>query len=276
MIYLAGLGIAFLSIVASILHLHQSIFSYFDLVAFFVVLGGTGAVAVITLPWDCKAEIKDSLKKLAFSRASDQQALLTETFQVIESIGNGRLHIEITTPGLPGEVLKHGCELIRLGFDSDKIELILSEKIKHAVQRSYKVANAFRSLAKYPPAFGLVGTVLGLVSLMRALADSQGAQETGLRMAVALVATLYGLLLSNLVINPAGEQVSRLASEVKKDSGIALQGILLASERTSLLESQELLNCFVSPEFKVNFLSFGGESAAQAAASDGVKEGAAA
>jgi chemotaxis protein MotA len=122
----------------------------------------------------------------------------------------------------------------------------------------------------------LVGTVLGLVSLMRALADSQGAQETGLRMAVALVATLYGLLLSNLVINPAGEQVSRLASEVKKDSGIALQGILLASERTSLLESQELLNCFVSPEFKVNFLSFGGDSAAQAAASDGVKEGAAA
>jgi chemotaxis protein MotA len=275
MIYLTGLGIAFLSIAASILHLHQNIFSYFDLVAFFVVLGGTGAVAVITLPWDCKSEIKASLRKLAFSRPNDPQALLTETFQTIEAVANGRLHINVNYPGLPGEILRHGCELIRLGFSTDKIELILSEKIKYATQRSYKVANSFRSLAKYPPAFGLVGTVLGLVSLMRALADSQGAQETGLRMAIALVATLYGLLLSNLVINPAGEQISRFAGEMQKDAGIALQGILLASERTSMLESQELLNCFVSPEFKVNFLAFG-EPSAEAGQPETNKEGAAA
>ncbi|MBX9766562.1 MAG: MotA/TolQ/ExbB proton channel family protein, partial [Bdellovibrionales bacterium] len=138
---------------------------------------------------------------------------------------------------------------------TQRIETILRERVFQSTKRYKKVANAFKTLAKYPPAFGLMGTVLGLVNLMLTITKGVDAKEAGLEMAVALVATLYGLILSNLVLNPAGEYVMKEAQGEEEFGEVALQAILLLSQRTSLLESQELLNSFVGDQHQVDLLA---------------------
>jgi chemotaxis protein MotA len=162
-----------------------------------------------------------------------------------------------------------GTELIALGFDHSKIHSILSERIYQWGERKQRVANSIRSLAKYPPAFGLVGTVLGLVSLMRSISDGASSSEAGVRMAVALVATLYGLLTANLILNPAGENILKSVNEEKKAAEIALEAILMAAQGVNLLEAQEVLNSHVGPDDRINILG-------SAATSDDSAEGSAA
>ncbi len=230
MFYLLGLAVASLSIVASILHLKQSIHTYFDFVAVAVVFGGTLAVSLIVLPWGHRREIFRSVKNLLSFPDRRYSLLARECLQFIAQMNEG-VRPQVNLSGLAGEILVEGGELILLGIGNDKIELILFERIHQRTSTYQTIAQAFRSLAKYPPAFGLVGTVLGLVSLMRSVADGSPSQEIGVRMAVALVATLYGLLAANLVINPAGETVLRLAVEEKKEAETALQAVLLAAEK---------------------------------------------
>jgi chemotaxis protein MotA len=263
MIYPLGLIIAFISIALSVFHLRQSVFSYFDLVALLVVFGGTTAVAVITLPWEYRGELKKSFKDLFSARKRNPRELLGECMSLVQTARAGGTFSEFRTEGPAGDVLRDGAELLTLGFSAEKIETILGERIRQSTDRANRVANAIRSLAKYPPAFGLVGTVLGLVSLMRTLSDGGNAQETGLRMAVALVATLYGLLVSNLLLNPAGEHVLKFSVEDEKDGEIALQAVLLASERASLLEAQEMLNSFVDRKSRINILGGSADGAVQ-------------
>jgi len=255
MLYVTGIAISVLSIVFSIFHLKQSPAVYLDFIALAVVIGGTVAVAIMTLPWEHKRQIINGLKSLFAKRERNLKEVALESFAMVSSfVENGR-RSDVRLDGVAGSILGDGAELIELGFKTDRTQAILEERIHQATTDAQYVANAFRSLAKYPPAFGLVGTVLSLVSVMRAVSTGATAQETGMRMAVALVATFYGLLVANLFVSPAGEAILKNALEEKKEAEIALQAILLASERVSLLEAQEMLNSFVPRHERISMIT---------------------
>jgi chemotaxis protein MotA len=265
--FIAGIIIAFVTITFSIFHLKQDFTNYFDPVGLMVVSGGTLAVAVIVLPWNYISEIRDSFKDLFSGHSIDMKILNQECFNLIRSAHAGQPRFDASTSKfIAHRVLQDGAELIQLGFTHHKIASILDERIHQSYERRQKVANSIRSLAKYPPAFGLVGTVLGLMSLMRAISEGASSTETGTRMAVALVATLYGLITANLIINPIGENVLKKVMDEKKGAELALQAVLLASQKVNLLESQETLNSYVRHIDRLSLFSDSGESTGGAAA----------
>lgn len=254
MFYLSGLLFAAISLVAAVVHLNQSFSSYYDFVGVVMVFGGTFSIAIITFSWSLHKEIFFRFRELFYRPMLDKRELLTACMIVQESVSKGVFNIDIKGHGIAKSILRDGVELIQLGFVTDKIELILKERLFQAANRTRIIANSIRSLAKYPPAFGLTGTVLGLVHLMRGVSDGMSPQETGIRMAIALIATFYGLLVANLIVSPAGEAISRNANEDEKLGEIALQAVLLASERVNLLEAQEMLNSFVGNDERIDFL----------------------
>lgn len=257
MYYIVGILVAVGSLIASIVHLGQSASSYFDMVGFTMVIGGTFATAVITFPWDISREIFSRIRELFYRPLPDKNQLLLSCMQVNENILKDVFTFSTTHTSLPYRILKDGTELIQLGFSSEKIEAILKERLYQATERAKLVGASIRSLSKYPPAFGLAGTVLGLVHLMRGVSDGMSPQETGVRMAIALIATFYGLLVANLIVNPAGEAIYKNANEEEKLGALALQAILLAADRVNLLEAQEMLNSFVPERERVDVLGLG-------------------
>jgi chemotaxis protein MotA len=261
MVYLSGLLIAASAIVFSALHLRQDIGNYLDPVGIAVVLGGTLAVAVITVPWEIHAEIRLALLRLLSNPRVDYRAINQECLDFINVVRQGAGRYTPKGRGEASKLLAEGAELISLGFEEAKIRSILEEHIFQLVERRQRVANSLRGLAKYPPAFGLVGTVLGLVSLMNAISAGASSTEAGSRMAVALVATLYGLLLANLVLNPAGENVMKSTNEERRSLELALEAVLLAAGTSSMLEAQEMLNARVAPTERIRAMAEAGAEA---------------
>lgn len=239
---LVGFAIAAASFGLSLHHLNQEARNFFDWVALFVVLGGTGAVTAITLqPSERKEAATGLLRLFRGGQPKSAGPLLRDCLLFFDEQ-------EFTSPkgSLPHTVLNSGREMIALGLSSERIYSILRERIENQYEVRKKAAQGIRSLAKYPPAFGLMGTVLGLVELMRALAQGLDPKETGLKMAVALVATMYGLVLANLIINPLGESILKEAQTERQLSVIALRAVMLSCEQATRVETIELLNAFAA------------------------------
>lgn len=251
MTYLFGIAIALISLFISIFNLRQSFGNYFDIVAFTMVFGGTIAVAVIILPWKNYRDIKSALKSLTEVSTNDLNVVILECLNFLKG---GKQLEKSNLKGLAAEILRDGIELRTLGFKKEKVNQILTFRIDQSIERMAKIANVVRSLSKYPPAFGLAGTVLGLVNIMRHVSEGADSKTAGMLMAVALVATLYGLLLSNLVVNPAGEAILKSATYQKKSAEIVLESLMLLFEGSSMLEAEEILNSYVHPLERVNTL----------------------
>lgn len=250
-----GILIAVSALVASIFHLKQDASNFWDFVGFVCVIGGTFAVAVITIPWQHRRIVLRSVAALFIPERSTQSTIVADCVAFMVNYRDGKVEDDFGVTGLAGTTLRDGAELMGLGFSKDRIHEILEERIHQSFERFQVVANAFRSLAKYPPAFGLAGTVLGLVTLMRSVSSGADAKQTGAMMAIALMATFYGLLVANMIVNPAGEHMLKSANAERKDAEIALHTILLQLEGVTLLEAQEILNSYVAPERRVNMMS---------------------
>lgn len=231
-------------------HLKQTLANYYDFVALFVVFGGTGALFILLLPWQARSDLKSAMKELLFGGPPKDKLVLRECLDFIQTgkveAVNGQFH---------RQTLRDGLELMQLGFDQKRITAILEERLQQMSKRRRRVANSFRNLAKYPPAFGLIGTVLGLVTVMRGVSTGLDGKQTALEMAIALVATMYGLFLANLVINPAGELILKNTVEAEAHGLLSIKAVSLLMEKRSLLESQEVLNSHVAPESRISTLN---------------------
>ncbi len=254
LLYPVGIIIAIAAMWASVVHLQQDVSSYYDLVAILVVFGGTFAVAVVTLPWGLKKDLTKGFLYLIGKSTANQRLALNESLHFYQSASGGA-YKAADKRYLYQQILDEGFELVSLGLPKEKIESILTERVVQYVKRQKRVANAIRGLSKYPPAFGLMGTVLGLVNVMTGVSTGADGKQTAIKMALALVATMYGLIVANLVINPAGELILKRAIEEESQADMAIMAVLLVAEKVSALEAQETLNSFVSEEDRVSLIS---------------------
>jgi chemotaxis protein MotA len=251
--YIVGLFIATIGFVMASIHLQQGIAAYMDYVAFFVVLLGTFAVMLITFPAAPMSMLFKIFIKKFFGTS---QSVKTHVERCSQTFVNRKFSGD--NKFIEDNMLRDGLEMLSLGFSPERISEIMSLRFETYSRRINMLAAWLRRGAKYPPAFGLAGTVLGLIHLMRGISEGIDAKETGIRMAVALVATFYGLLISNLLLYPMGEW---LQEEIKRDeikSEVSLQTILLISTGANLVEANEVLSSFVEPgELRQTILSGG-------------------
>jgi len=251
--YILGILLSLGSIYGGMYVLEQQVGMYFDHVALSIVVGCTFAVSIIILPWTQFKTILQSLLYLIKPTNYNYPQLVKECLHFIGNVDNKDPFLS-QKDDQPHRVLREGKELIDLKFSVEDIEAILQERISQAMESKLEVAKAFHSLAKYPPAFGLIGTVFGLVDLMRAITNGLEPAQTGAKMAIALVATLYGLVVANIIVAPIAECINKQITDERKQTDIALQTILLASQKENLLVSQEMLNSYIARNKRVNVL----------------------
>ena len=170
MAFIIGISIAVISVLASLESLGHHYSEFIDEVAIFIVLGGTLAVSVVILPWQYAGQIFRSLLSLIIPKTTTTSGVVSQALEFAKSRYYGT-DFKTRLNGLSKQVLEDGQELLQLGFSKYDIENILSQRINFYTNRIYRIANAFKGVAKYPPAFGLMGTVFGLVELMKAITE---------------------------------------------------------------------------------------------------------
>lgn len=235
-----GFLIVSLGFYISLEHLQQGIEQYWDLIAFAMVVFGTIAVSVMTMP---SFKLKHTLR-IFFRGVGSNHGLRDKTIKESMGIMNGQSPKK-DSKRIEHKILVDGLELIHLGFTKSKIQEILVDRIDKYVDDSVTVGQWVRGLSKYPPAFGLAGTVLGLIHLMKGLSEGADPKETGIRMAIALVATFYGIVVANIFLNPVGDRIMSNTKEDQNLAEISLNAIIMICEKTNFVEVVEQMNNFI-------------------------------
>ena len=139
--------------------------------------------------------------------------------------------------------LHAGLQLVMDNEPTEQIADRMGWHIQQIREEEQSDANMLRTLASLAPAFGMFGTLLGLANMLQTL--SYDPTQIGSGMAVALITTMYGVLLANLVFKPMALRIESLAERRIESLRILLEGVLLMNERRSPTAIRETLRSLV-------------------------------
>ena len=131
------------------------------------------------------------------------------------------------------------------GFDETQIKELLTKDINHTVQRHSTGQKVFKGMGASAPAFGMIGTLIGLVQM---LANMANPQDIGPAMAVALLTTLYGALLANLIFLPLADKLALRSQQEQTSKNLILDAALGIARGLSGMVFQETLKIHLSPK----------------------------
>lgn len=221
-----------------------SILQFMDAPAVMIVVGGTLAAICVSHPLEEVIQAFTAGFKIFASRKVSSQEVVNVMVRIAEiSRREGLLALEnIRTDNM---VLKKACKLIADNAGPQIIQDTLRIEI-HSLKRRHQIGETvFRSLGTFSPAFGLIGTLIGLVQM---LARLENPKTLGPAMAVALLTTFYGALLANLFFLPvAGKLRARTQQEVL-NLEIIFEGARCILQNNNPLLVRDKLSSFVPPK----------------------------
>lgn len=139
-----------------------------------------------------------------------------------------------------------GMQLVIDGTPQDEIISLLEWRIMRMQSRENADAQLFHSMSHYAPAFGMFGTLVGLVNMLFAIGPNADIAIIGTYMGIALMTTLYGILLANLVFKPVALKMERRTEARVMLMNMALEGVLLVREKISPSLIRQTLRSYVA------------------------------
>jgi len=155
------------------------------------------------------------------------------------------LEKEITDPKALDPVLKFGSNLVIAGYEPDQIREIMENFIDNTFNRNMAPVNIMKDFAAGAPAFGMVGTLVGLIIMLGAMGGSP--EDLGAGLAVAMLTTLYGVIFARVIFLPAATKMQQRESIYKFRNTIVVEGFCLLAQQKAPRYVQDALNAFLDP-----------------------------
>ncbi len=222
---------------------------FLDWHAGLIVIGGTAAAAMLSFSAKnivllCKVFASKVLK----STQKQYSDVIIEMVDLATNYRNDDTYLSKAVSNIKTPFLKEAIELtIDGGLSEKEIDLILTKRASTHFKRYGEDASMFTTLAKFPPAFGLLGAVVGMVGLMESLGGADAIKNVGPKMAVALVATLYGIALSNFIFIPIGENLSKFNRQDKITRQMIIDGMRMIRAKKHPLLVEENIKSYLLP-----------------------------
>lgn len=239
------LGIAFLMLGIMI---EGSLGSYYDRASIMITLGGTIAATLISFPMPKLLDTLRSTKHIFFGKDLNADEAIDRIIELANvARREGLLALEEAIMELNDDFLKKGILLIVDGTDPELVRNILETELYFIEERHSTGQSLFETLGALSPAFGMIGTLIGLINMLKTLEDPS---SVGPNMAVALVTTFYGAILAYLFFLPMARKLKVRSGEEILLKEILIEGMLSiqAGENPRIIE--EKLVAFLSPKLR--------------------------
>jgi chemotaxis protein MotA len=232
--------------------------------AFLLVFGGTVGATMVSFPMRTFLRgITDGFRT-AFSEPiyHEREVIATLVSFAEKARREGLLALENEAAELEDDFMRKGIQLVIDGRDTDIIRKILETEVLHVQERQSKAESVFMTMGGYSPTLGIIGTVLGLIAMLKGLGELGGtgnvAGQLGLATAQAFVATFFGISLANLLWLPLASKIKERAGQQLLMREIMIEGILSiqAGDNPRLLE--EKLHAFLDPDERETEIEAGG------------------
>ncbi len=204
------------------------VFELIQLNAALIVFGGTLGAVMVTTPTPVLLRAARHFRSIFFAPASSASHVIEEIIRYAgEARKRGIVSLEEQARAIADPFLRKALMLAIDGIDMDQIRSFMETEIDVMEQEGEAEAKVFESAGGYSPTIGIIGAVLGLMQVMKHLADID---EVGRGIAAAFVATVYGVAAANLFFIPAGQKMRARVRDSARIREIMLEGVLAITE----------------------------------------------
>ena len=257
---LTGSGI----IVIGILTGGGELYWFFNFNSLLIVIGGTFAATMVNLPLKAVKNSFSILKNVLKGEDYDYAGIIEEVVQkATKARKDGLLSLEADLGSMRDGFFKNGIELAINERDAKRLRTFLNLEMNNINSRHIAGQELFLYMASYAPAFGMLGTVLGLIIMMKNFTtvgdDVIGSFSVAERfaellggMGLALITTFYAVFFANMIFLPIGGKLKRRSENELMLKSIVVEGIISIHAREHPMLIREKLMTFVPSQYRYN------------------------
>lgn len=231
--------------------------AFIDAPSALIVIGGTISAMLVAHPMPVLINAMKNISKIFKAPDTDPTEAITKIIDLANlARKEGLLALEDAVANIDDEFLKKGIMLIVDGTDPELVRNILETELTYQETRHKDVKNAWELLGALAPAWGMIGTLIGLVLM---LLDLSNPDLIGPKMAVAIITTFYGSIIANFIAIPTANKMKIFSSSEILMKEVLIEGMLSiqAGENPRIIE--EKLKSFLSPALRESIGEGGGE-----------------
>jgi chemotaxis protein MotA len=224
--------------------------AYFDKHAVIVIFGGATAATMTRFPFSVIAHGLPMGIKVSFgSRTMHPRDLIEEFAKIAELVRKGG-PMALESVQISDPFLAQGVRYLVDGYDKDFIRETMEKDRDNFLMRLDEGSKVYRAYGDCAPAWGMIGTILGMVTMFANMSDPS---KLGPAMATALLATLYGALIANMICLPLADKLHIKMEEEDISRSLIIDGILLLRDSKSPSVVKEMLIAYLPEHHRAEF-----------------------
>jgi chemotaxis protein MotA len=224
--------------------------------SFVMVAGGTLSAAFISYETRYVLLALKLIGKIMFSPKIGRNILKAEVGRVIrwaytvQKSGIPALESEAKKAVKGDKFLQFGIEMVISGYTGEEVREILENTIETTFGRNTVQVNILNAMASGAPAFGMIGTLVGLIIMLDGMGGDPS--QLGAGLAVALLTTLYGVIFSRMVFMPAASKIMQREQIMRFRNFLVAEGLALIADRKPPRYIQDKMNSYLDPAIHFN------------------------
>lgn len=242
---LLGLALAVAAILGTVIMEGGDLASYLSPSATLIIVGGTLAALLVSFPMERVRTLPKVIAKALFAPKQDPVQMIELLVSMVERARReGLLSLEQLADKVPDRFVRSGVLMVVDGFQPEVVRAVMENDIAALEQRHQAGSSMLDAMGGYSPTMGIIGTVLGLVTVLSNLDDPS---ELGHSIATAFIATLMGVAFANLIWLPLAGKLKLRSKEEVAIRELVLEGLaaLQAGENPRAVRAK--LQAFLSP-----------------------------
>jgi len=216
---------------------------FIDYPSMVMVGGGCLCAALVSFPIQNVLAVAKVIRKCFFTKQRDPREVIAEMVSYADlARRDGILALENLTGEIDDPFVVSGLQMAVDGTDPHMIEAILMNDLEAVEARHAEGKSLFDNLGKFAPAFGMIGTLVGLVIMLKNMNEPK---TIGPALAVALLTTFYGAVIANLIALPMAEKLGRRSREEMFIKMIVIKGVMAIQQGDNPRVVEQKLKTFL-------------------------------
>ena len=216
--------------------------------SFAIVFGGMIASLAVAFPLKDVIGLGAAIGAVMKGDGPPLGGLVDDAVNVADVGRKGAADLEKNLDSIRNFFFKDGCQMVVDGYSLEELTEILETRIEYREQREKTQADMFKSMGEMAPAWGMIGTLIGLVIMLAGFGRSGGADSLGPGMSAALITTFYGAVFANLFFLPMAAKLNQKQIASTTAQSLLVEAARLIHQRKHPIIVREKLNSFIPPK----------------------------
>jgi chemotaxis protein MotA len=244
---IVGIVLGLVAIVGSILIMTSDFAMFGSISSFGIVFGGMIASVAVAFPLKDVLQLGAAMGAVFKGSGDELGSLVDEAVEASEVGRKGVADLENHIGNIKSFFFKDGAQMVVDGYSLEELTEILNTRIDYRELRENTQAGLFKSMGTMAPAWGMVGTLIGLVVMLSGFGEG-GTDALGGGMSAALITTLYGAVFANLFFLPMSEKIKSRITFSSTMQNLQVEAVRLIHQKKHPIIVREKLNSFIPPK----------------------------